>query len=201
MCLVFFFPPAGHLPNPGIKPASPALASRFFTTGATREVQVYRRTARFGSLSTVLAIGFKSLSKMALNLYSPKQCMKDLHPQYPLFTCKVNMFFEFISHLGCIFTELPFIFLNCLLALIYIAFLELFTYCAYRSYVSHTLQIFLPDCCLSFSILSLAAAAAKSLQLCPSLCDPRDGSPPGSSIPGILQARTLEWVAISFSNA
>ena len=46
-----------------------------------------------------------------------------------------------------------------------------------------------------------AAAAAKSLQLCPNLCDPIDGSPPGSPIPGILQARTLEWVAISFSNA
>ena len=46
-----------------------------------------------------------------------------------------------------------------------------------------------------------AFAAAKSLQLCPTLCDPRDGSPPGSPIPGILQARTLEWVAISFSNA
>ena len=45
------------------------------------------------------------------------------------------------------------------------------------------------------------AAAAKSLQSCPTLCDPIDGSPPGSAIPGILQARTLEWVAISFSNA
>ena len=44
-------------------------------------------------------------------------------------------------------------------------------------------------------------AAAKSLQLCPTLCDPIDSSPPGSPIPGILQARTLEWVAISFSNA
>ena len=41
-----------------------------------------------------------------------------------------------------------------------------------------------------------AAAAAKSLQLCPTLCDPIDGSPPGSPVPGILQARTLEWVAI-----
>ena len=52
------------------------------------------------------------------------------------------------------------------------------------------------------SLLTLvAAAAAKSLQLCPTLCDPRDSSPPGSSVPGILQARTLEWVAISFSNA
>ena len=46
-----------------------------------------------------------------------------------------------------------------------------------------------------------AAAAAKSLQSCPTLCDPIDGSPTGSPVPGILQARTLEWVAISFSNA
>ena len=44
-------------------------------------------------------------------------------------------------------------------------------------------------------------AAAKSLQSCPTLCDPIDGSPPGSAVPGILQARTLEWVAISFSSA
>ena len=47
----------------------------------------------------------------------------------------------------------------------------------------------------------IAAAAAKSLQSCPTLCNPIDGSPPGSAIPGILQARTLEWVAISFSSA
>ena len=46
-----------------------------------------------------------------------------------------------------------------------------------------------------------SAAAAKSLQSCLTLCDPRDGSPPGSPVPGILQASTLEWVAISFSNA
>ena len=55
---------------------------------------------------------------------------------------------------------------------------------------------------LIYSSLSAAtAAAAKSLQSCPTLCDPRDGSPPGSPVPGILQARTLEWVAISFSSA
>jgi len=48
---------------------------------------------------------------------------------------------------------------------------------------------------------NIAAAAAKSLQSCQTLCDPIDGSPPGSPDPGILQARTLEWVAISFSNA
>ena len=60
---------------------------------------------------------------------------------------------------------------------------------------------------LSWRILSItllvcaAAAAAKSLQSCPTLCDPVDGSLPGSAVPGIPQARTLEWVAISFSNA
>ena len=51
------------------------------------------------------------------------------------------------------------------------------------------------------TITLYAAAAAKSLQSCLTLCDPRDGSPRGSPVPGILQARTLEWVAISFSNA
>ena len=50
-------------------------------------------------------------------------------------------------------------------------------------------------------ILQYAAAAAKSLQSCPTLSNPIDGSPPGPAVPGILQARTLEWVAISSSNA
>ena len=65
-----------------------------------------------------------------------------------------------------------------------------------------------PDIMISWSVLTLttkmssaAAAAAKSRQSCPTLCDPIDGSPSGSPIPGILQSRTLEWVAISFSNA
>ena len=51
------------------------------------------------------------------------------------------------------------------------------------------------------NIFMIAAAAAKSLQSCPTLCDPIDGSPRGFPVPGILQARTLEWVAISFSSA
>jgi len=51
------------------------------------------------------------------------------------------------------------------------------------------------------SVVAAAAAAVKSLQSCPILCDSIDGSPPGSPVPGILQARTLEWVAISFPNA
>ena len=53
---------------------------------------------------------------------------------------------------------------------------------------------------LSFKIHLIIAAAAKSLLLCPTLCDPIDGSPPGSPVPGILQARTLEWGAIAFSD-
>ena len=57
-----------------------------------------------------------------------------------------------------------------------------------------------PSLC-SITHSAAAAVAAKSLQLCPTLCDPIDSSPPGSAVPGILQARTLEWVAISFSNA
>ena len=54
---------------------------------------------------------------------------------------------------------------------------------------------------LSVVMFERSAAAAKSLQSCLTLCDPIDSSPPGSPVPGILQARTLEWVAISFSNA
>ena len=53
----------------------------------------------------------------------------------------------------------------------------------------------------SLQDILISISAAKSLQSCPTLCDPIDGSPPGLPIPGILQARTLEWVAISFSNA
>ena len=62
----------------------------------------------------------------------------------------------------------------------------------------HTFFYIMPGWRISY--ITTAAAAAKSLQLCPTLCDPIDGSPPGSPVPGILQARTLEWVAISFSN-
>ena len=53
----------------------------------------------------------------------------------------------------------------------------------------------------NFTGVAAAAAAAKSLQTCPTLCDPLDSSPPGSALPRILQAKTLEWVAISFSDA
>ena len=61
------------------------------------------------------------------------------------------------------------------------------------------ISVGMEDC--SGLLSAAAAAAAKSLQSCPTLCNPRDGSPPGSPVPGILQARILEWVAISFSGA
>ena len=64
----------------------------------------------------------------------------------------------------------------------------------YVKYLEYELEL------ITFTSTTVAAAA-KSLQSCPTLRDPIDGSPPGSPVPGILQARTLEWVAISFSNA
>ena len=69
----------------------------------------------------------------------------------------------------------------------------------------HNWCLYVDFCTLRFYLISIlafsAAAAAKSLQSCLTLCNPIDGSPPGSTVPGILQARTMEWVAISFSNA
>ena len=65
----------------------------------------------------------------------------------------------------------------------------------FNFFTTKSILIFLVYC----TAAAAAAAAAKSLQSCPTPCDPIDGSPPGSPVPGILQARTLEWVAISFS--
>jgi len=75
---------------------------------------------------------------------------------------------------------------------------------AYLRLLIFLAAILIPACAfssLAFHMNYSAATAAESLQSCPTLCDPRDGSPPGSPVPGILQARTLECVAISFSNA
>ena len=78
----------------------------------------------------------------------------------------------------------------------------LHSYMTTRKTIALTRQTFVDKVMsLLFNMLSAAAAAAKLLQLCLTLCDLIDGSPPGSPVPGILQARTLEWVAISFSNA
>ena len=71
----------------------------------------------------------------------------------------------------------------------------------YRNISKLILQKFVRYVIYNISHKLLVATAAKSLQSCPTLCDPIDGSPPGSPVPGILQTRTLEWVAISFFNA
>ena len=82
------------------------------------------------------------------------------------------------------------------IALVVIALLPNFSLCPVQlSFLPIPLPI------LKDSLIIFSAAAAKSLQSCPTLCDSIDGSPPGSLVPGILQAKTLEWVAISFSNA
>ena len=78
--------------------------------------------------------------------------------------------------------------------------ISLYTWTEY--YLTCWFEILQPfNVILKWNHKRIAATAAKSLQSCPTLCDPIDGSPPGSTIPGILQARTLEWVAISFSSA
>ena len=71
----------------------------------------------------------------------------------------------------------------------------------FSSYEYFLQKCFSVDVCVADLLRPYAAATAKSLQSCLTLCDPIDGSPPASSVPGILQARTLEWVAISFTNA
>ena len=71
----------------------------------------------------------------------------------------------------------------------------------WHSLATISMDNYLNSRCSINLFLKTAATAAKSLQSCSTLCDPIDGSPPGSSVPGILQARILEWVAISFSNA
>ena len=77
-----------------------------------------------------------------------------------------------------------------------------FSHLGYYSVVSRV-PCAIQEVLVGYLFLNIAVytAAAKLLQLCLTLCDPVDGSPPGSPVPGILQARTLEWVAISFSNA
>ena len=104
--------------------------------------------------------------------------MRSLHDSYPHFSiCSVGLFFWLLSRFFFVFGFLKFEH-DSIICLVFVGFFGY--YC----------------CCFL-----VPAATVKSLQSCPTLCNPIDGSPPGSPVPGILQARTLEWVAISFSNA
>ena len=80
-------------------------------------------------------------------------------------------------------------------------FLNVHCHCSVWCLLISIISLIFLLCNINLYLYTAAAAAAKSLQSCPTLCDPIDGSPPGSAAPGILQARTLEWVAISFSNS
>ena len=124
------------------------------------------------------------------------------HPQPPFLPCFPLSFFLSLSSLPS-FLSPSFLSVSLVDKSIFICF------CLWKSpffkNVIYLFYLFLAVlglcCCTEFSLVVVAAAAAKSLQSCLTLCDPIDGSPPGSPVPGILQAKTLEWVAISFSNA
>ena len=107
-----------------------------------------------------------------------------LSPQDPSICCKCRISFFLLSEWYC-----------CVCVRARVCVCDIF--CIHSSVDEHL------GCLHILAIVNkdAAAAAAKSLQSCPTLCDPVDGCPPGSPIPGILQGRTLEWVAISFSNA
>ena len=92
-----------------------------------------------------------------------------------------KLFFHYFSQIREIFIKQPYLLVTV------------------KSTYTVSLCKFITICALK--ILLCTAAASKSLHSCPTLCDPIDGSPPGSPVPGVLQARTLEWVAISFSSA
>ena len=137
-------PPSGDLPNPGIKPTSPA------------------------------APALQADSLRLSNWGSPP----------PLPPSEANSLFP--NHKSCFWREGFFFFF----------------FFVYNSHIIKFTCLKCPIQCVVYTVSSdRYNYAAKSLQSCPTLCYLRDGSPPGSPIPGILQARTLEWVAISFSNA
>ena len=103
---------------------------------------------------------------------------------------EANIFFTFVFSFSlslCVFTFLYFI---------HVSFIVSHTLLKFCSFVFIAFSF-----CFSSCLICTAAAATKSLQSCLTLCDPIDGGPRGSPVPGILQARTLEWVAISFFNA
>ena len=118
------------------------------------------------------------------------------HLTYPFFASLILL----IGSLYCIFISVMLFIVACLFFIYFRSFLNVS--CIFSSYASILFiptSILFPRFWIIFTII--AAAASKSFQPRPTLCNPIDDSPPDSPVPGILQARTLEWVAISFSNA
>ena len=171
------FPPLGDLPVPGVKPTSPALAGRFFTTDAPGKPSGQPQLT-----GTLFLLWFMREPLGPSLLLSP-------HPLiFP------TSFPIFLIHLTVTAVTVK----GMLTFLFFFLFHSTVTLCLQVSVL-----IIIPSLTSQPSdlYLSNAAATAKSLQSCLTLCDPIDDLLPGSSLPGILQARTLEWVAISFSNA
>ena len=150
---------------------------------------------------------------MNINSFQPQMCQDKF--KVPTYICETHVH-TCVSYYACsiklkIFYLVTFSTINHVPSCDFSYFLDIFFYlelllcfsglcqqlCLYLQIFTHLPKCLHPSQCFVHS----TAATAKSLQSCPTLCDPIDGSPPGSPVPGILQARTLEWVAISFSNA
>ena len=165
----------------------------------------YKNLPNSSSLSLLLIYSFSYLSVMIL-------CISVFSVVMSHFSLQILLVwvFSFVSWwfwlVVCHFLssqELPFIeIFYCLLHFYFIylsSVLYNFFFLHFTNYQGFFYSYF--SSCFRCKVPAATAAVAKSLQSCPTLCDPIDGSPPGSPVPGILQARTLEWVAISFSNA
>ena len=206
------FPSPGGLPDPGVEPRSPALQAdsllteppgsyfternlslipnpQLLTDGSSH---CFKPSWAFSAPQAVLGLSLGNHSSPLFRSYPSFHLSPSLHSvQSPwLWPTSILFFSEYSESLQFSLNES--INLHCLIDCHVGNFYDYLTFCVFSCFL--ILDI-------SPSRLAHTAAAAKSLQSCPTLCDPIDGSPPGSPVPGILQARTLEWVAISFSNA
>ena len=180
-----------HLPNPGIKPGSPVLQADSLPT------ELSGKPVKLNGICLLLVLVF-----IICVFYG----MFTLKLSFQIYWYGFLHNIQFFSHLNSSFNEIYFTY-----HVIQISVLFHFGNLLYSLWTTTVSFTFVSPERISvpirgrFALLptnrSPAAAAAKSLKSCPTLCDPIDGSPPGSPVPGILQARTPEWVAISFSNA
>ena len=179
-------PSPGDLSNPGIKPASPALAGGFFTTESPGKPQgaIIILNLKITKIGTERLIHLSKFTQLGQNgaTQSHPSCAASPRGTAELGNGKAKVQNSWEWGGGLLF----------------------------KGPYSPGLTQMIPtgshlgiqvSFCPFDSLRNAAAAAAKSLQSCPTLCDPIDGSPPGSPVPGILQVRTLEWIAISSSNA